>query len=251
MYNKLAFVLALVTATTTISLASATNTSLVYSDGYGIKWTGVIIAGEPKAELYGTVDEIFEQILAINPSYIAQPLDETDKARLASPVYKEGDPAKHKLTARQQKYHNIPTPTCRVMATGNSRSLDRLISRLEYLGGVCEAPQNACRRVGCWYTTAGYLCGENGHAAVVACTDVSRRMEAIKNGCCPLLWDPKGRPISGHIYHEKYSIWAGYGNCNHGEDRTPSFYTYPGGRINGICTGPTGPPGPYVRFLHR
>ncbi|KAK0728966.1 hypothetical protein B0T21DRAFT_370036 [Apiosordaria backusii] len=90
------------------------------------------------------------------------------------------------------------------MATGNSRTLDR-INNLEYIGGICEAPRNACRRVGCWETTGGYLCVENGNAAVVACTDASRRLENIKNGCCPQLWDVGGRPV--------WSYLPGYVQC--------------------------------------
>ncbi|KAK4180782.1 hypothetical protein QBC36DRAFT_228920 [Triangularia setosa] len=235
MYSKLASLLDLATAVTAIPLNSANGTSLAQDDGYGIKWTGVIIPGQPKAELFGIVDEIYEQILAINPNYVAQPLDESDLARLTSPLDK---PETAKLTARQSYLDNIPKPTCRVMATGNTRTLDRHINNLEYIGGICEAPRNACRRVGCWKTTGGYLCGENGNAAVVACTDVSRRLEKIKKSCCPQVWDVGGRPVSGHIYQSTYSVWAGYGNCNHEADSRPSHYPYPGGGINGICTGP-------------
>ncbi|KAK0654002.1 hypothetical protein QBC41DRAFT_377703 [Cercophora samala] len=231
---KLASLLSLAAAATGFPFDSTNSTSLNPDNGYGIKWTGVITPGQPKTSLFGTIDEIYERILAINPNYVAQPLDESDLALLATPW---NSPETSKLAARQRSRYldNIPNPRCRVMATGNSRSLSYQIEQLEYIGGICEAPKDACRRVGCKSTTAGYLCGENGSPAVVACTDVSRRMDKIKRGCCSVIFDIGGKPVSGNIKHANYSVWAGYGNCNHGIDSSPSKYPYPGGGVNGKC----------------
>ncbi len=41
---------------------------------------------------------------------------------------------------------------------------------------------------------------------------------------------------SGYIYmNREYSIWVGYGNCNHTTNVFPQTYPYPGGRINNDC----------------
>lgn len=41
---------------------------------------------------------------------------------------------------------------------------------------------------------------------------------------------------SGHIYQDgRYSIWLGYGNCNHATNVFPHTYPYPGGNVNGGC----------------
>ncbi|CAP60564.1 uncharacterized protein PODANS_1_8540 [Podospora anserina S mat+] len=235
MFIKLASFLALAATVTATTPFHTTNATSLYQDnGHGIKWTGVITPGQPKTTLFGTVDEIYNYILAINPNYVAQPLDKSDLALLASPW---NEPGTTKLVARQRSKYldKFPSPVCRVMATGNSRSLDPIINELDILGGICEAPKDACRRVGCKSTTAGYLCGEYGNAAVVACTDVSRRLEVIKRDCCSVIADFGGKPVSGHSKRYDYGVYAGYGNCNHGEDSSPADYPYPGGGINGKC----------------
>jgi hypothetical protein len=41
---------------------------------------------------------------------------------------------------------------------------------------------------------------------------------------------------SGYIYMNwEYSIWVGYGNCNHASSVYPNTYPYPGGQVNGLC----------------
>ncbi|KAK3995943.1 hypothetical protein QBC44DRAFT_365917 [Cladorrhinum sp. PSN332] len=211
---------------------TASTSPLAVDKGHGIKWTGVIFPGEPATELWGTVEEIYEQVLALNPNYVAQPIE--NEAKTIPSL---------SLPDRHAKNNNTTTTTpdnllmkrdtlncgASAMATGYIWDLRNQVSYHWNLGGYCQAPANQCRRTACHATTATYLCGEYGNAANVPCRDVAYYVDVIINTCCNI---SNGR--SGSYYTNTFSVWAGYGDCWHPVNNWPSYYYYPGGN-NGLC----------------
>ncbi|PGG95743.1 hypothetical protein AJ79_09896 [Helicocarpus griseus UAMH5409] len=67
----------------------------------------------------------------------------------------------------------------------------------------------------------------------VPCAMVAGNVAEIIRNCCTL--SQKG--VSGHYYPQSrdYSVWVGYGNCNHSPKTYPHTYAYPGGSPNGLC----------------
>ncbi|KAK4671479.1 hypothetical protein QC764_606200 [Podospora pseudoanserina] len=179
----------------------------------GMTWTGRIFKTDTEVtELHGTATEILAQILAINPEYNAAEIAPEDA-----------------LEALEKRAEVL---TCGTMATGD---LDRSITAandLKKLGQNCGAPSKRCRRMTCQSTTASYICSENSSDVSIPCSTAGRQVNHIILNCCRGY--RAGR--SGHIYQDgRYSIWLGYGNCNHATNVFPHTYPYPGGNVNGGC----------------
>ncbi|KAK3986580.1 hypothetical protein QBC44DRAFT_247869 [Cladorrhinum sp. PSN332] len=201
---------------TPAEVGDATAFASSTDQGYGIKWTGVIVPGEAETELWGYVDEIYASILAINPDYVAQPINYTSDA---------GGSESNNLEKRDV--------SCATMATGDKTELGvKQNNYLRTVGGFCASPKDRCRRTACGGTSATYICGENGNSISVPCVEVAQKLSLIVNGCCAA----KGRKgVSGTWTTYAWKVWAGYGNCNHASETWPSNYPYPGGSPNGIC----------------
>ncbi|KAK4231553.1 hypothetical protein QBC38DRAFT_466046 [Podospora fimiseda] len=222
----LVFVLGLVTAAPADNLRNVTAfTSLLAVDkGYGIGWTGVIFPGEPETSLWGYVDEIYAEILAINPNYVPEPIETANN---------------NNMLAKRD------TIKCAQMATGYFTDLSNMCTFHRKIGGWCRAPANQCRRTACWATSATYLCGEYGSAINIPCRDLAEKIHQILYNCCGLgSWShrlggaPGGKLFggkSGSLFSGTHSVWVGYGNCRHVADIWPSGYRYPGGKVNGLC----------------
>jgi len=104
------------------------------------------------------------------------------------------------------------------------------------LGGNCGVGGGlgTCVRMRCRSTSAAYLCAESSSSVTKSCAEIANKLTRIFENCCDY-----SSGISGHRYHldenPKYSVWIGYGNCNHPVTRGPSTYPYPGGSPNGLC----------------
>jgi hypothetical protein len=184
------------------------------------------------------MQDIYARILAINPDYVASEIAPEDAA---AALQKRGE-----------------TRTCGTMATGDHEHVIKAASDLKKLGQQCGAPAKACRRMTCQDTTASYICSvclfflrcpfttyrrrrldsadfapqEKTAAVSIPCKDAGRMVNDILLNCCNGYRAGK----SGHIYMNRdYSIWVGYGNCNHATNVFPHTYPYPGGRMNDDC----------------
>jgi hypothetical protein len=82
--------------------------------------------------------DIYAQILAINPDYVASEIAPEDAA---SALAKRGE-----------------TRTCGTMAVGNNERVIQAAGDLKKLGQQCGAPAKSCRRMTCKDTTATYIC---------------------------------------------------------------------------------------------
>ncbi|KAK3315979.1 hypothetical protein B0H66DRAFT_604288 [Apodospora peruviana] len=131
---------------------------------------------------------IYNQILAINPDYVAAPYDNSTEI-----VARDDGNDVSKLERRY-------TISCRVMATG-------------------------------WSGDAW----EGGSGVSISCRSAAAYIQDIILGCCKKSSVGSKGPVTGHIYDQDFSVWAGYGNCGHSTTRGPSTYPYPGGSPNGLC----------------
>ncbi|KAK4222859.1 hypothetical protein QBC38DRAFT_66394 [Podospora fimiseda] len=221
--------LALVAALPTMTMAAAlpaedVPAELPAATFEGITWTGKIFRDdlEPTV-LHGDADAIYNQIMALNPEYVASEVNP--------------DPEEDVLAALSKR---AQVRTCKVMATGYRNDLMEAESRLRSLGSNCGAPAKQCRRMTCQNTSATYICSEANDVSV-KCNSLASLVQSIHQGCCTGRMDnnpeyPFGSGKSGHIYNDRvWSVWVGYGNCNHGSDSRPTQYPYPGGSNNGQC----------------
>ncbi|KAK0663016.1 hypothetical protein QBC41DRAFT_234704 [Cercophora samala] len=179
----------------------------------GMTWTGRIFkTDEELTEIHGTATEILAKILAINPEYNAAEISPEDA-----------------LDALERRAEVL---TCATMATGDLERAITAANDLQKLGQNCGAPAKACRRMTCQNTTASYICSETNSAVSISCHTAGRQVRHIHLNCCNGWHAGK----SGHIYQDgQYSIWLGYGNCNHATNVYPHTYPYPGGNVNGEC----------------
>ncbi|KAK4185437.1 hypothetical protein QBC35DRAFT_465560 [Podospora australis] len=183
----------------------------------GIKWTGRIFKtdAEPRV-LEGEAEEILNQILAINPDYVAERVN---------PEYVPKD-SNNDLTRRAE------TRGCAVMATGSKGDVDNAIRHLNSIGGLCQTPSRQCTRMTCSQTTGTYICSETSNVASVYCSVAGGWVRNIHDNCC----SSSTAGLSGHIYQDRIqSVWVGYANCGHAASKRPTDYSYPGGNVNNQC----------------
>ncbi|KAK4222952.1 hypothetical protein QBC38DRAFT_488779 [Podospora fimiseda] len=222
--------LALVAALPTMTMAAALPAEDVPAElpaavFEGITWTGKIFKDDVEPTvLHGDANEIYDQIMALNPKYVSSEVNP--------------DPEEDVVAALLSKRAQVRT--CKVMATGYKNDLIEAENRLRSLGSNCGAPAKQCRRMTCENTSATYICSEANDVSV-KCNSLGSLVQSIHNNCCTgkTSSDPAasfGTGKSGHIYNDRlWSVWVGYGNCNHGSDSRPTQYPYPGGSNNGLC----------------
>ncbi|KAK4177098.1 hypothetical protein QBC36DRAFT_300548 [Triangularia setosa] len=173
----------------------------------GIQWTGKIFLtdAEPTV-LYGTAEDIYGQIHALNPDY--------------DPDVVNPDPiaARDRLLGKRAE-----TLNCRSMATGGFHNLEDAYRYLNGLGSQCAAPAKACRRMTCKNTSATYLCSE-GNPISESCRSLADMVIRVVKNCCG---SGVVGPKSGSVYRDRtFSVWAGYGNCNHATTTRPTDYPH-------------------------
>ncbi|KAK4160205.1 hypothetical protein QBC43DRAFT_293254 [Cladorrhinum sp. PSN259] len=211
---------ALVAALPTVTMAAAVPELPQDASEGGLKWTGKIFKTDTEPTvLHGEIGQVLEQILALNPDYVASEVNP--------------EPEEDAVAALSKRAEIL---TCATMATGEGRDINAGADHLLSVGGNCETPAKSCRRMTCNHTTASYLCSE-GNPISVKCNSLSRVVRRVRTDCCngsPPGGGGSGR--SGYIYNDRiWSVWVGYGNCNHATNSRPSGYPYPGGSPNGLC----------------
>jgi hypothetical protein len=72
---------------------------------------------------------------------------------------------------------------------------------------------------------------ETDEEVTIPCDWAANSISEVVDYCCQGDMAAK----SGSVYTDKYSVWAGYGNCNHPSGSRPTNYGYPGGNVNGLC----------------
>ncbi|KAK4220648.1 hypothetical protein QBC38DRAFT_525498 [Podospora fimiseda] len=214
--SLLAFVAALPTVVMAAALPELPHD---VSEG-GIKWTGKIFKDDKKPTvLYGEIEDILDQILALNPNYVASEVNP--------------DPE----TAQSALQRRVETLTCATMATGGQYDITAGADHLVSVGAQCETPAKQCRRMTCKNTTGSYLCSE-GNNISLSCNSLARIVRRVNTDCCngKDKYGSNSSGKSGHIYNDRiWSVWVGYGNCGHSSSSRPTDYPYPGGSPNGVC----------------
>ncbi|KAK0667768.1 hypothetical protein QBC41DRAFT_278146 [Cercophora samala] len=184
----------------------------------GIRWTGKIFVSDAEpTELYGSAEDIYNQIHTLNPDY--------------DPDVVNPDPVEVRDVLLGKR---AETRGCGVTATGSWENLQEASQFLRGLGSQCAAPAKDCRRMTCKNTSATYLCSE-GNAVSERCGTLADMVSDIIRNCCgpAVTYGQK----SGHVYKDRvYSVWAGYGNCNHASTTRPTQYPHgSNGGPNGSC----------------
>ncbi|KAK4171800.1 hypothetical protein QBC36DRAFT_248905 [Triangularia setosa] len=218
-----------------------------HDDSGGILWRGSIFPGGPKVKLQGSVHEICDQIYIRNPDF--QPLTGYFKKHgTTNNVSKREDPWEwdNTLTNVQGiagpdhfyqghipanwKYNSLK---CAPMAMGYMPDIRRNSAILSSLPGKCGAPANSCRRMMCEQTTALYFCNDLDTQLDVDCSEAAEYVKQIWDNCCMRQMTTSGLTRS----KEGFSIWVGYGNCNHDADVPPWEYKIGEGN-NKMCKAP-------------
>ncbi|CAI4214335.1 unnamed protein product [Parascedosporium putredinis] len=170
--------------------AEAEIETLSQDDGVGIEWTGSIFPGEDPVTLYGTVEVILAAILALNPNYQPDPLS------TSSDISSGSEPSWE-------------------LSIGNESASD-IEKRQAVTYSVGCAPMATALKPGM---------GEFNDGTSIPCRDAAVMLTWMHDRCCRYSFG-----ISAHVYpsHRDYSVWLGYGNCNHAVNRRPSTYPYPG-----------------------
>ncbi|EWC45609.1 hypothetical protein DRE_05170 [Drechslerella stenobrocha 248] len=135
-------------------------------------WSGSVTPGGPEVELTGTLSEVVEQIIALNPDWEAQ----TDAAAAEAPV----SPPKKALRWDGQ-------PTCDKVAG------DRIVSQyflkweviptLRRIGGNCGTKARNCARLSCSWSSGVELCNDRTSFVSIPCNQIADGAEMIANKC--------------------------------------------------------------------
>ncbi|KAK4194156.1 hypothetical protein QBC40DRAFT_260298 [Triangularia verruculosa] len=215
------------------------NTGAQGQDGSGMLWRGSIFPGEEEVVLQGSVIEIWDQIYSLNPDF-EPPNAEPENQAKPGAVHEAEDGWEPYPWTNVQGFTkssdgnyrgHIPNDwkfnslKCAPMAMGSMTDITRNVDILSTLPGKCGAPSKACRRMACVNTSALYFCNDLETQLDVDCSQAAEFLQQIMNNCCPNQRTSSGLTRS----KEGFSVWLGYGNCNHSPDVPPSEYKLGGG----------------------
>ncbi|KAL8284322.1 hypothetical protein RB597_001576 [Gaeumannomyces tritici] len=192
----------------------------------GMIWRGAVFPGAAPVELHGDVEDIFNQILALNPNYAP-----TDSAEALGMTGENAAPTSGTTANAMSVLAN--GVTCKVMGVGQFLSIREGYRRLAQLGGNCGTPARDCRRMTCNSpNSATYICSEQDSHTEIPCARAAQIIEidiaSTSKGNCGC-WD--GRTpflLSGNYYEGWFSIWAGFGRCGTAPNQRPTAYPFPG-----------------------
>ncbi|KAH7121562.1 hypothetical protein EDB81DRAFT_952274 [Dactylonectria macrodidyma] len=155
--------------------------------------TGPVFEGGPDVTLYGTAQEVYAQILALNPHAFD---NITDPVAVSSttPVSKRGLLERRAWPIDCNPDYN-PQEISWTACEENMNTLYALGNR------QCSAPKNACRRPGCSRNCAFWLCDKSGKGITVTCRHIADDMQAIYDKC--MVWYPDdwgGPSLKGRMW---------------------------------------------------
>ncbi|KAH8201698.1 hypothetical protein TruAng_004136 [Truncatella angustata] len=181
----------------------------------GMIWTGPIFPGDKPTRLTGTVEDVYAQIMAINPNY--DPDDSLEAETRNITLTDDGDLPKPRYFPGDADFTKFQ---CGNMATGQKNKIQ--VGRQ----GATRETRRAVRITGEPMPAAELLRHDRNIFLFVA-----KYINCIEFNCCSY---SKGKSGSlGSTF--PYTIWVGYANCRHNLATHPKDYTYPGGNINGAC----------------
>ncbi|KAJ0297354.1 hypothetical protein COL516b_010771 [Colletotrichum fioriniae] len=131
-------------------------------------FTGPVVVGGPNVTLHGDASSIYEQILAINPSFNAEEFQEPEGGLEARQTT-----AKNNWNCNQGTYVEAYYSQC-------ANAINRLIT----LGtNYCSVPASTCARVACSNSCSIYLCNNRFIETSVYCSDIAVDMGIIVSKC--------------------------------------------------------------------
>ncbi|RAK78812.1 uncharacterized protein BO72DRAFT_457416 [Aspergillus fijiensis CBS 313.89] len=162
--------------------------------GYGVEefsWEMETSPGGPTVILSGTVQEIYAELIKINPTY------DGDFAELAANNTLAAE--NHVDTSSSSSLHKRNDVTCNNYPQAIRRRIEEGIS---YLRGVSGQPRNGpgpgnCGRVSCSYNSAIWWCNDNtAPKTLPSFNNIADGAQVVINQC-----DPTGVYVSGEENH--------------------------------------------------
>ncbi|KAK1725329.1 hypothetical protein CaCOL14_005814 [Colletotrichum acutatum] len=129
-------------------------------------FTGPVVVGGPNVTLHGDASSIYEQILAINPTFNAEEFQEPEGGL-------EARQTTNNWNCNQGTYVEAYYSQC-------ANAINRLIT----LGtNYCSVPASTCARVACSNSCSIYLCNNRFIETSVYCSDIAVDMGIIVSKC--------------------------------------------------------------------
>ncbi|KAK1468719.1 hypothetical protein CMEL01_00486 [Colletotrichum melonis] len=129
-------------------------------------FTGPVVVGGPNVTLHGDASSIYEQILAINPTFNAEEFQEPEGGLQVRQTT-------NNWNCNQGTYVEAYYSQC-------ANAINRLIT----LGtNYCSVPASTCARVACSNSCSIYLCNNRFIETSVYCSDIAVDMGIIVSRC--------------------------------------------------------------------
>ncbi|EGG05757.1 uncharacterized protein MELLADRAFT_63784 [Melampsora larici-populina 98AG31] len=161
---------AFVFASVVLSFVSGNPTSIPDYKTVDLVWKGEVVPGGEIYTFHGTVESIYEEIIAINPNYAQEKFEKKE----------DNYDSQHEL----QKRDNIICDPAGDMAT--YRDLKSVISRLKGMGNAqCTAAAGpaVCTRLGCNYGSYVTFCNDNSNSITRNCGELGDMAQRIVDSC--------------------------------------------------------------------
>lgn len=208
---------------------------------FDIEWFGEVQPGV-NMTLYGDIDTIMDQILAINPDYhnwTHSPEHPEYKERFLtssdSPpdIFGQHTARNDTLPHAKREFDTIRRGDCSTYAfarPGTARQQARDLH--DDLGGECKVRASSSMRMRCKNKAAIYLRNHRPYANHDRCWVMGNYALWITNECPShdQSWDGN---VSGEVFDMRgYSVVVAYGDCEDGQDVDPNDYPRPGPLVN-------------------
>ncbi|KAH8592927.1 hypothetical protein B0O99DRAFT_224553 [Bisporella sp. PMI_857] len=153
-----------------------------------MKYIGPTTPGGPDVELYGTAEEVYHQILAINPDFRIE----------------DFPPPEHRPLGKRYRLE----PRCNIYSLANYGRIGDGIYYLKRLPGACSvgAGWGTCTRLSCSYSSGIYLCNDNTFPIAPTCSYMALYAEDILRGCPQDISTGTGRIRGQEFDTDNYNI---------------------------------------------
>lgn len=158
-----------------------------------LKWTGQVEIGKQNITLEGTADEIYKQILDINPDYDDQLGIKNWRELSNQTIARRGDPI------------NSNSINCNIGNLCEPLWVLKGIDNLYAIGnGGCTAPAGwgGCARTQCYDGSSIWLCNDHPEPITVPCKFVADNAQGLHDTCKHWIYDPPTpRKVNGEYFY--------------------------------------------------
>ncbi|KAH8587773.1 hypothetical protein B0O99DRAFT_677837, partial [Bisporella sp. PMI_857] len=168
-----------------------------------MEFTGPITPGGPEFTLFGTAEDILNQIHELNPSYDVWAFPEY-AADLEAKGFTRDDLTSSENLARSQAFNltaygglekRVEGVNCGIgQWVGQWFQCINAMTNLINLGSAwCRAPAKKCARMGCSHSCGMWLCSKMEKEKKVHCGDIAHDINVIANECIDVFGRIRGQ----------------------------------------------------------